>query len=107
MIGDHAMFFTVGKIEKQLKEIKASIHRRRRDILQFKYMEGDCAGVEAPEFDDDAWSDFSLGGVVTTKSPGSVLACRYQKNGLKRKLFSDFSSVRAMDMVPLRKHNSM
>ncbi|HSL29857.1 MAG TPA: alpha-mannosidase [Anaerolineales bacterium] len=55
------MFFTVGKIQKQLKEIKASIHRERRDILQFKYIESDCPGAQAPGFDDRAWNDFPLG----------------------------------------------
>jgi alpha-mannosidase len=57
------MFFTVGKIQKQLKEIKSSIHRERRDILQFKYIEGDCPGAQAPEFDDRAWGDFHIGGL--------------------------------------------
>jgi alpha-mannosidase len=57
------MFFTVGKIQKQLKEIKASIHRERRDILQFKYIESDCPGAQAPDFDDRSWDDFPLGGL--------------------------------------------
>jgi alpha-mannosidase len=57
------MFFTVGKIGKQLKEIKASIHRERRDVPQFKYIENDCPGAQAPDFDDDSWNDFSLGGL--------------------------------------------
>ena len=57
------MFFTVGKIGKQLKEIKASIHRERRDIPQFKYIESDCPGAQAPDFDDDSWNDFPLGGL--------------------------------------------
>ena len=57
------MFFTIGKIQKQLKEIKASIHRERRDILQFKYIESDCPGAQAPDFDDSTWNDFSLGGL--------------------------------------------
>jgi len=37
------MFFTLGKIQKQLKDIKASIHRDRQDILLSKYIESDCA----------------------------------------------------------------
>ena len=57
------MFFTVGKIQKQLKEIKASIHRERQDILQFKYIESDCPGAQAPNFDERSWHDFSLGGL--------------------------------------------
>ena len=57
------MFFTAEKIQKQLKEIKASIHRERRDILQFKFIESDYSGAQAPDFDDYAWNDFSLGGL--------------------------------------------
>ena len=57
------MFFTIVKIQKQLKEVKASIYRERRDILQFKYIENDCPGAQAPDFDDQAWNDFSLGGL--------------------------------------------
>jgi alpha-mannosidase len=57
------MFFTVEKIGKQLKEIKASIHRERRDIPQFKYIESDCPGAQAPTFDDRSWNDFPLGGL--------------------------------------------
>src|SRR5688572_4701085 len=61
--GDNKMFFTVGKITKQLKEIKASIHRERRDISQFKYIESDHPGAQASSFDDSTWNDFSLGGL--------------------------------------------
>ena len=57
------MLFTVGKIQKQLKEIQASIHRERCDIPQFKYLEADCPGAEGPDFDDHAWSDFNVGGL--------------------------------------------
>ena len=57
------MFFTVGKIGKQLKEIKASIHRERSDILQFKSLESDCPGAQGLDFEDRAWNDFSLGGL--------------------------------------------
>lgn len=57
------MLFTIGKIQKQLKEIKASIHREKLDILQFKYIESDCPGAQAPDFDDSAWNDFPLGGL--------------------------------------------
>src|SRR5688572_10986098 len=32
--GDNIMFFTVGKIGKRLKEIKASIYRERCDVSQ-------------------------------------------------------------------------
>ncbi|HET6595282.1 MAG TPA: alpha-mannosidase [Anaerolineales bacterium] len=57
------MLFTVGKIQKQLKEVKASIHRERLDISRFKYIESDCPGAQAPDFDDSTWKDFSLGGL--------------------------------------------
>ena len=57
------MFFTVGKIQKQLKEIQASIHRERQDILQFKYIESDCAEAQRSDFDDRAWNDFQVGGL--------------------------------------------
>ncbi|HEY9527468.1 MAG TPA: hypothetical protein VIR02_10315 [Anaerolineales bacterium] len=57
------MFFTVGKIQKQLKEIKASIHRERCDISHFKYIEGDDPDPQAHAFDDRSWDDFSLGGL--------------------------------------------
>ena len=68
------MVFPVGTIGKQLKEIKASIHRERRDIPQFKYIESDCPGAQAPDLDDDSWMIFRLAGcgAVTTKSHGSV-----------------------------------
>jgi alpha-mannosidase len=57
------MFFTVGKIQKQLKEIKASIHSERQDIPLFKYIESDCPGAQASDFDDSTWDDFSLDGL--------------------------------------------
>ena len=57
------MFFTIGKIQKQLKEIQASIHRDRQDIPQFKYIESDCPGAERPDFDDHEWSNFNVGGL--------------------------------------------
>src|SRR5215210_2494714 len=63
MNGDNTMFFTVGKIGKQLKEIKASIHRERRDIPQFKYIESDPPSALALDFDDNSWDDFHIGGL--------------------------------------------
>jgi alpha-mannosidase len=57
------MFFTVGKITKQLKEVQASIHRERRDIPQFKYVESDPPGAQVPDFDDQTWDDFNVGGL--------------------------------------------
>jgi hypothetical protein len=46
------MFFTAGKIKKQLKEIKASILCEIRDLPQFKYLGSDLPGALAIEFDD-------------------------------------------------------
>ena len=68
------MFFTVGKIQKQLKEIKASIHRERCDISHFKYIEGDDPDPQAHAFDDRSWDDFlSVDcGVAMTKLPGWI-----------------------------------
>ena len=51
--------FHYRKDPQQLKEIKASINRERCDFLQFKYIESDCIGAQAPDFDDRAWNDFS------------------------------------------------
>ncbi len=57
------MFFTIGKIQKQLKEIQSSIHREKYDIPQFKFIESDPLGAQAPDFDDRTWEDFLLGGL--------------------------------------------
>jgi alpha-mannosidase len=57
------MFFTAAKIEKQLEEIQACIHREKRDIPQFKYLAGDCHEAEFPHFDDHTWEDFPVGGL--------------------------------------------
>ena len=55
------MFFTVEKIEKQLKEIRKAIHREAHDFPLFRFLEGDPPGAECPEFDDRSWSDFRIG----------------------------------------------
>ncbi len=55
------MFFTVEKIEKQLTEILAAIHRGVQDIPQFKFSQGECPGAHRPDFDDRGWADFNLG----------------------------------------------
>lgn len=54
MNGVNMMFFTVAKIQKQLKEIYSSVHQEKRGIARFKYIEGDPAGAAAPDFDDRA-----------------------------------------------------
>lgn len=63
------MFFTVEKIEKQLKEIQTLIHRDTCDIPRFKYFEFQpgtsnteaLRGAECPEFDDRFWQEFRVG----------------------------------------------
>ena len=63
------MFFTIEKIQSQLKEIRKAIVREAIDITDFKYWEGPfpepgenpVPGAECPEFDDRHWKDFSLG----------------------------------------------
>lgn len=59
------MFFTIEKIENQLKEIRGYIHREAIDIPRFKYFEGESGltipGVHCPEFDDRKWADFQVG----------------------------------------------
>jgi alpha-mannosidase len=54
-------FFTLRKIEKLYVEIKAAVFRESLDIPMFKFMEGDCEGAQAPDFDDASWEDFSVG----------------------------------------------
>jgi alpha-mannosidase len=58
-------FFTVEKLEKQIKEIRQAIHRGIMDIPRFKYIEGlengESMGVHCPEFDDREWDDFQVG----------------------------------------------
>ncbi|HET9587829.1 MAG TPA: hypothetical protein VFO91_03475 [Anaerolineales bacterium] len=54
MNGVNMLFFTVGKIQRQLKEIYSGVHREKRGIAHFKYAEGDPAGAAAPDFDDRA-----------------------------------------------------
>lgn len=58
-------FFTVEKLEKQIKEIRQAIHRGIMDIPRFKYREGlengESIGVHCPDFDDQDWDDFQVG----------------------------------------------
>jgi alpha-mannosidase len=58
-------FFTIEKLEKQMKEIRLAVHRGILDIPIFKYIEGlqdgENAGVHCPDFDDSGWSDFQVG----------------------------------------------
>ena len=70
------MFFTVGITQKQLKEINASIYRERHDIPQFRYIESDCPGAQAPEFDNHNWNDFPSAGCgpVMIRLPGSCVS---------------------------------
>src|SRR5574338_503393 len=62
-IEDCMAFFTIQKIEKLLKEVRAAVHRETRDIPVFKFHVGDCPGAQHPEFDDRGWQDFQVGGL--------------------------------------------
>ncbi len=57
------MFFTIGKIEKLLQEIRAAMNYQSLDIPRFKFYAGDCPGAQAPDFDDSAWDEFQTGGL--------------------------------------------
>jgi alpha-mannosidase len=54
-------FFTLEKLEKHNQEIRNAIYRETRDIPSFKFLQGDCPGAQAIEFDDRAWDDFRVG----------------------------------------------
>lgn len=54
-------FYTIEKIEKQLREIRETIHREVRVIDGFKVYEGECPGAQCVEFDDRSWAKFDLG----------------------------------------------
>jgi len=68
------MFFTVGNIQKQLKEIKASIHRERCDISHFKYIEATIRMPRHPRLTIGPGTIFlSVDcGVAMTKLPGWI-----------------------------------
>jgi alpha-mannosidase len=55
------MIFTLEKLDKQLRDVRAAIHRGVRPITAFKTHDGDCPGAEAVDFDDRDWADFSVG----------------------------------------------
>lgn len=55
------MLFTEEKIANQLQEIKQTIHRKKQEIPTFKFLEGDCKGAAAIDFDDKEWAEFSVG----------------------------------------------
>lgn len=57
------MFFTIGKIEKLLQEIRAAIAYQSLDIPRFKFYAGDCPGAQTVDFDDSAWDEFQTGGL--------------------------------------------
>ncbi len=56
------MFFTLDKLERQLKELRAAINRGTRDLPRWRMYTGDVAGAERPEFDDGTWADFQVPG---------------------------------------------
>ncbi len=61
------MYFTIEKIQNQLKEIRLSIHRQVCEIARFKVYEcsweqaATITGAERPDFDDRPWADFHTG----------------------------------------------
>ena len=55
-------FFTVQKIERLLREVEAAVYREIDDTIRnWKAIEVDVPGAEAPDFDDSGWRDFRLG----------------------------------------------
>ncbi|HZG87080.1 alpha-mannosidase [Paenibacillus sp.] len=62
------MWFTEEKLRKHLDDIRGTVHREKRDIRAFRYLEGDfealqrLEGAHAPEFDDGDWAAFEVGG---------------------------------------------
>ncbi len=55
------MYFTVEKIERQLREVRAAVHREAIDIPLWKFCEADVPGAQDPTFDDEGWDDLALG----------------------------------------------
>jgi len=63
------MYFTKEKIKKQLKEIRATIHREIFDLPDFRYFEAGWEEVkeldeynpQLPQFDDGLWERFRVG----------------------------------------------
>ncbi len=60
-------FFTVEKIERLLRDVRASVTRGSADIPRFKFRQTPfsddaIAGAERPEYDDRGWDDFHVGG---------------------------------------------
>ena len=54
-------FFTLQKLERLHREVSAAVYREARDIPNWKAIETDVPGAQAPEFDDRGWRDFRLG----------------------------------------------
>jgi alpha-mannosidase len=52
---------TLEKIDKQLAEIRESIHRESIAIPAFRFHRGDCPGASESDFDDSRWPQFILG----------------------------------------------
>ena len=59
------MYFTLEKIENQLREIRKTIHRDACPIEDFRFLQGpeaeSLSGAERPEFDDSSWLRFRVG----------------------------------------------
>lgn len=54
-------FYTIEKIENQLREIRESIHREVRVLGGFRIFEDECPGAQCAEFDDQGWQPYTLG----------------------------------------------
>ncbi|HET7628117.1 MAG TPA: alpha-mannosidase [Bacillales bacterium] len=55
------LFFTEEKLRKHTDEIRTTICRETKKIPLFKYLESECDGAHAPDFDDSAWENFEVG----------------------------------------------
>lgn len=55
------MFFTLEKVEKQLKDIRKTVYRQVIPIQVFKARVGECSGAESLDYDDSTWQDFQTG----------------------------------------------
>lgn len=55
------LYFTIEKIEKQLGEIRATIHRQVQDIKTFKFIEQKNLDAYSVDYDDSGWKEFEVG----------------------------------------------
>jgi alpha-mannosidase len=55
------MFFTLEKLERQLRDVRAAVRRGVVDIPRWKLQEIDVPGGQEPGLDDRPWPDFEVG----------------------------------------------